>query len=349
MILDGMVETIDRAMGIRYHNLQNGYQRRVNNPYKIHFVRYADDWIVTATDKSVLEQKVKPAIELFLKERGIELSAEKAVISSIYNGFDFLGQNFRKYRNHKLIIKPSKKSIKKLLDKIRLTIKQMKTVPSYALIITINRMTKGWAMYHRFCCASDAFNWIDYHIWKAIWKWCVRRHPMKGKKWVAKNYYTFHNNNRWTFFGRDTKGKHYYLFKLATVPIRRHIKIKATANPFTKEDETIFERHLQRKMLNTFRNRNKLITIFRRQSGKCPVCRQSITKQTGWHVHHKVARYKGGKDNLDNLIMLHPNCHYQVHHWNIRFDGDVPIGHLNELEPSASKGCPLGSEGGTRE
>jgi len=324
MVLDGIQETIDETMGIRYHHLKNGYRRRVNNPYKVHFIRYADDWIITATDEMILEQRIKPAIEIFLQERGLELSAEKTVVSNIYDGFNFLGQHFRKYSNGKLIIKPSKKSIKKLLDKVRLIIKRMRTAPSYVLITHINRMTKGWAMYHRHCCAKQTFNWIDYQMWKAIWRWCIRRHPDKGKKWIAKKYFTYHKNNRWTFFGKDAKST-YYLSKMATVPIRRHVKIKATANPFTKEDEPIFEQHLQRKMLNTWRNKQRLITIFRRQSGKCPICHQSINKQTGWHLHHKIERYKGGKDTLDNLIMLHPNCHHQVHYWNIQFDGDVPI------------------------
>ena len=186
-----------------------------------------------------------------MKERGLELSPEKTVITNIYDGFNFLGQHFRKYSNGKFIIKPSKKSIKKLMDKIRLTIKRMRTVPSHVLITHVNRMTKGWAMYHRHYCAQQTFNLIDYQIWKAIWRWSVRRHCNKGKKWVAKKYFTYHKNNRWTFFGNDTKRTH-YLEKLATVPIRRYIKIKATANPFTKEDEPIFEQHLQRKMLNTW-------------------------------------------------------------------------------------------------
>jgi RNA-directed DNA polymerase len=324
MVLDGMQEVIDKIMGIRYYQSKNGYRSKLNNPYRVHFIRYADDWIITATDKETLEQIIKPAIEDFLKERGLELSKEKTVITNIYDGFDFLGQNFRKYGKSKLIIKPSKKSLNKLLDKVRLTIKQMRTVPSYVLITHINKMTKGWAMYHRFCNAKQTFIWIDYQLWKLIWQWCLRRHPTKGRKWVAKKYFTSHKNYKWTFFGKDTKST-FYLFRISTIPIRRHYKIRGAANPFAKEDELIFEQHLQRKMLNTWHKKRRLITIFRRQSGKCPMCHQHITKQTGWHIHHKLERYKGGKDTLDNLVMLHPNCHHQVHYWNIQFDGDVPI------------------------
>ena len=118
----------------------------------------------------MLAEQVQPAIEAFLEERGLELSAEKTVITNIYEGFDFLGQNLRKFGNGKLIIQPSKKSVKKLLDKTREAIKQMYAAPASVLTITINNMTKGWAMYHRHCCAKKTFNWIGCHIWKAIWK-----------------------------------------------------------------------------------------------------------------------------------------------------------------------------------
>jgi len=324
MVLDGMAKVIDEALNIRCYCRKSGHIKRLNNPYQVHFVRYADDWIITANDKQILEQQIKPMIESFLKERGLSLSEEKTTITNIYQGFDFLGQNIRKYDNGKLIIKPSKKSIKKLLDKIRQMIKKMYAVPPHVLIIHLNRMTKGWAMYHRHCSAGKTFNWIDSQIWEAIWRWCVRRHPNKGRKWVAKRYFTYYKGRQWSFFGKDEKTTH-YLFKLGRTPIRRHVKIRAGANPFCREEEPYFELHLQRKMLNTWRKRAKLAAIFRRQSGKCLVCNQSITKQTGWNIHHKLERLKGGKDTLDNLVMLHPNCHVQVHFWNIQFEGDVPI------------------------
>lgn len=60
---------------------------------KINFVRYADDFIVTGNSQEVLENKIKPAIEQFLQERGLELSPEKTKIAHIDEGFDFLGFN----------------------------------------------------------------------------------------------------------------------------------------------------------------------------------------------------------------------------------------------------------------
>ena len=75
----------------------------------VNFVRYADDFIVTGKSEELLREKVLPVIEAFMRERGLRLSEEKTVITHIDSGFDFLGQNIRKYRG-KLIIKPSKTS-----------------------------------------------------------------------------------------------------------------------------------------------------------------------------------------------------------------------------------------------
>src|SRR5438874_981748 len=77
----------------------------------VNFVRYADDFLVTGRTKELLEHKVKPRIEEFLRERGLHLSPEKTRITHIEEGFDFLGQNVRKYqtgKRHKLLITPSK-------------------------------------------------------------------------------------------------------------------------------------------------------------------------------------------------------------------------------------------------
>ncbi len=79
MTLDGLEETVRNAVPRR---------SRVN------FVRYADDFIITGKSKRLLEKNVKPAVEAFLKDRGLTLSPEKTMITHITNGFEFLGQNF---------------------------------------------------------------------------------------------------------------------------------------------------------------------------------------------------------------------------------------------------------------
>ena len=62
---------------------------------KIHFVRYADDFIVTGANRQLLEQKAKPALTAFLQPRGLELSEQKTVTTHLQEGFNFLGPTSR--------------------------------------------------------------------------------------------------------------------------------------------------------------------------------------------------------------------------------------------------------------
>jgi len=78
----------------------------------VNFIRYADDFVISGRTKELLEGEVKLLVEQFLQERGLELSPKKTVITHVEKGFDFLGQNVRRYPNGKLLIKPSKKNVK---------------------------------------------------------------------------------------------------------------------------------------------------------------------------------------------------------------------------------------------
>ena len=67
-------------------------------------------------------------------------------------------------------------------------------------------------------------------------------------------------------------------------------------------------------MTNHFKGKAKLRQLYKRQESKCPVCNLPITLQTGWNTHHIIPIYLGGTDNLNNLVLLHPICHQQVHY-----------------------------------
>ena len=84
----------------------------------VYLVRYADDFIITATTKAVLADEVKPLVSEFLEERGLELAEDKTHIVHIDEGFGFLGFHFRKYHG-KLFIKPAKASIAAVKEKVQ--------------------------------------------------------------------------------------------------------------------------------------------------------------------------------------------------------------------------------------
>lgn len=284
---------------------------------RIHLIRYADDFVITGTTKAVLEEEVMPLVQAFLRERGLTLSPEKTTITHINDGFDFLGQNIRKY-NGKLLIKPSAKSQRMLLDRVQAIIKaEGGYLSAYGLIMKLNPVIQGWANYHRHVVSKQVFSDIDYHIRWALWRWAKRKHPQKSAAWIHQKYFDDKEGQRNVFHTHtvNPNGKRIpiRLFLMAKVPIRRHIKIRNTANPYDPAWELYFEERQIRQTLTDSWDRPWFKHLWTRERGRCPVCGELITRETGWHNHHIQWRVYGGSDELDNRILLHPNCHRQIH------------------------------------
>lgn len=225
MTLDGLEAAIHASVG---------KSARARRPIKTHVIRYADDFVATCASKEVLESQVLPAIRRFMAERGLELAEEKTRITHITEGFDFLGQNVRKY-DTALMIKPAKKSIKSLLDKVRGIIEGSKAVTQEMLIRLLNPVIRGWAMYHRHVVAKQTFSFIDAHIWRMLWQWAKRRHPNKNLGWIKSRYFRTIGHTAWNFATRGSAGGTTVgteLFVASTVAITRHVKVPAAAHPF---------------------------------------------------------------------------------------------------------------------
>src|SRR5450755_1051809 len=146
----------------------------------VNFIRYADDFVITGRSKELLEGEVKPLVEQFLQQRGLELSPKKTVITHVEKGFDFLGQNVRRYPNGKLLIKPSKKNVKTFLGGIRKTIRAAQGMSAADVIHELNPKIRGWVNYHRHVVSKRAFQRVDHAIFIGLWQWARRRHPKKS-------------------------------------------------------------------------------------------------------------------------------------------------------------------------
>ena len=220
LTLDGLEKEIRQAF-------PKGRENR-----KVNLVRFADDFIVSADSQKSLIDEVSPIVENFVGKRGLSLSKEKTHITHIQHGFNFLGFNIRKYKG-KLLIKPSKKSVKAVLCKIREIIKGNKQTTSGELIKQLNPIIRGWSYNYRHVVSKKTFKSIDSVIFKAIWRWCCRRHSNKGKRWIKNKYFKTIGNRNWVFHGsikgRGGRKQEIILFSASQVPIKRHIKVRANA------------------------------------------------------------------------------------------------------------------------
>jgi RNA-directed DNA polymerase len=253
----------------------------------------------------------------FLKERGLELSHEKTSITHVEDGFDFLGENVRRYGT-KLLLKPSRKNVRTFLAKIDDVIQQQGSyLTAGQLIERLNPKIRGWATYHRHASSARTFARVDDVIFQKLWRWARRRHRGQSTRWVKAKYFTRAGDSPWCFRGRvrDSDGcaRTVCLYRAGSTTIRRHVKIRGAANPYDPAWELYFEERLAAQMASTLTGRGTARYLWYEQGGQCLVCAQPLTLEVGWHVHHLLWRSHGGSDAIENTVLLHPNCHRQVH------------------------------------
>lgn len=295
---------------------------------KVNVVRYADDFVITGASQDLLENEVRPWVEAFLAQRGLRLSPAKTRVTHINQGFDFLGWNFRKYSGV-LLIKPSKKNVQAFYGKVKGIVKAHLMVKQAELIQLLNPVLRGWARYHHPVVAKETFSKLDSLLWWRLTRWARRRHPTKTSKWVAEKYRPF-VNGRSEFAARMKTGDNgpwwMCLYRLADTEIVRHRKIKGEYNPFDPRWETYGEDLRSQRLLKSMAYRKQWATLYLSQQGKCIRCGSVMSDETGWHDHHLVPRVAGGSDSLSNRVLLHPECHRQLHALGLTVAKPAPVG-----------------------
>jgi RNA-directed DNA polymerase len=114
-------------------------------------VRYADD-LVALCVSAEQAQRVKDDLTQWLAPRGLAFNEDKTQIVGLEDGFDFLGFNIRRYRNGKLLIKPSKAAVQRIRSRLAAEVKALDGANAAAVINKLNPVIRGWAAYYRQSC-----------------------------------------------------------------------------------------------------------------------------------------------------------------------------------------------------
>jgi RNA-directed DNA polymerase len=312
---------MEKEIGVKYRSKKN---HKTNIIYHEIFdtksvVIYADDFVIlceTKEEANNMYEKLSP----YLKERGLELSEEKTKISHITEGFDFLGFHIRQYPvtfrgkpEYKLLIKPSKKSIKKCRAKIRDCFKKCQGTNVGILIKEINPIIRGYGNYWCHVVSKKIFSSIDSYIFFKVRKFLKRMHSNKPRKWIDAKY--FHKDiygiskDRWLLTAPDKCGQ---IIRMAWTPIERHEIIKYKSTPYDKTLENYyFNRDKKEFYINNVKSKQKLAKL---QNYKCLICNSSIVDgEEGLEVHHKIPKCQGGKNVYSNLSLVHVSCHIDWH------------------------------------
>jgi RNA-directed DNA polymerase len=257
--LDGMERWLHQETKIREYQEKTGKNAGRSHRRKVGtygFIRYADDFVVTAETKGDIEA-ILPKIGNWLAERGLRLNEEKTQIRHVSEGFNFLGFNIRGYGN-KCLTKPQKEKVQAKLREIKEWLDKHPNMEPGEVIQVLNPILRGWANYYKHGVSKEIFATFDHHLVKMLIKWAKRKHPSKGVRWVVSRYFGRIGGDNWVFKGKilDRWGciTESYLFRTASTQITRHIKVKGNASPDDPSLQTYWTQSMEKPTLLTARN-----------------------------------------------------------------------------------------------
>ena len=287
-------------------------------------VRYADDFVLFHSEKEVLDQAAR-GITQWLKDMGLELKPSKTKVTHTLTpldgnvGFDFVGFTVRQFPvgkthtgrhphgrplGYKTIIKPSKEAVKRHIHAIKQRIRALHWASQEQVIKVLNPVIRGWANYYRTVPSKKTFSCCDHTVYVQLTQWARHKHPTRGRKWIARNYWRTKEQRHWVFM--TLQGVE--LRDHSQTAISYHTKVRGGASPYDGQLLYWSQRLKHHPLIE-----GKLARLFKDQKGKCRYCGLLFKDGDLWEIDHIVPKSLGGTNTLGNCQVLHRHCHDQRH------------------------------------
>ena len=307
-------------------NSQVSWQVKVK---QLTFVRYADDFVVIHHDLKVI-QRCRELISKWLIDIGLELKPLKTRIAHTLQcelsedgkaGFNFLGYHIRQFPAGKYVsarnryrgaigfntfITPSQESCNKHQKSIFNIIRKHKTSPQAELIFELNPVIRGWCNYYKFSDAQgrNILSKQDHLILQKLRAW--GRYRCGNLKDARKKYYTKIGNRNWIFATKEEDANPLRLLLHSSFgsSSNDYVKVKGDKSPYDGNLiywSTRMGRHPEMPISKAIR--------LKKQKGKCNWCGLHFREGDVLEKDHIIATALGGKNDYENLQLLHAHCH----------------------------------------
>ena len=293
-----------------------------NKISSITIVRYADDFIVTHLDKTVIENAKLALENWFASTSKLTFNSTKTRIIPATEGFEFLGFSFInivRQGQFRIKIYPSKKKQLSVINKIGDVCQKSKSVSAYDLISTLRPIILGWANYFRYAECKVIFQKLDYAMFGILRSWVFRRDRRNNRQEIKERYfpsgkvYTYDKRlykDNWILVGKkrekDGEVKTNYLIRFSWVASIKHVLVAGTNSVYDKKLSVYWSKRTLQYGGLSLRER----TLLKTQKGVCSYC-QALIENSEVEVDHIIPKAKGGKDHYNNLQLLHRMCHVE--------------------------------------
>ena len=158
--------------------------RNMGKRLQARIVGYADDFVILCRGPA---HKAYDLTRRWLHSMKLTLNEEKTCVrDATRETFDFLGYTFgptihRPTGRRYIAAQPSRKSVTRLRQRIRETLKETCVKPWPEVVERVNGILRGWANYFSYGTVSRAYWWVDAFVLEAARRFLVRRHKLYGR------------------------------------------------------------------------------------------------------------------------------------------------------------------------
>ena len=291
------------------------------------FIRYADDFVVLHSDKTVIIN-CRDLISRWLSDIGLELKPSKTRLAHTFlaeesedgiAGFNFLGFNISqrpagKYNSAKnpqaktlgfnTFIIPTKEGEKRHQDKIGKILKENINVSQAEIISLLNPIIRGWTNYYKNSDAKSQriLSRQDYLTFLKLRRWAKRSCKSKASNGLRK-YWRQIADKKWAFATKDNSFRLLEHQEFAGSS-NKYVKVRGDKSPY--DGDLVYwssrmGRHPEMPQRKAF--------LLKQQKGFCPWCNLKFREEDILEIDHIQAFALGGKDEWQNLQLLHGHCH----------------------------------------
>lgn len=147
-------------------------------------IRYADDFVTLVNGTREDAQREREVLETILKKKmGLTLSAEKTKITSLTEGFQFLGHRVRMRWDRRYGWTPRIEIPKEKVSDLKYKVKQLTNRSTITwsldeLLQKLNPLLRGWSNFYHYCTGSKKIlSNLDWYTRDRIWRWLRKKYP----------------------------------------------------------------------------------------------------------------------------------------------------------------------------
>ena len=297
---------------------------------EMYIVRYADDFKIFCRKRSDAD-KVFIAVKLWLQDRlKLQISEEKSKVVNLKRHYsEFLGFKLKAVKKgNKYVVcshmrdKAVEKVTNELIEQVKKIQRPKDKKQSVFEIQKFNQMVEGVQNYYRYATHIN----IDCSIIQRRISTVIKNRL--GKR--VKKQGTIDNKHIKDRYGKsqqlrfvDSKP----LIPIGYVQTKDPMYKKKSICKYTESGRAEIHKNLQfddyvlwvmKQLLYSYQRSESIeftdnkISLYAAQYGKCAVL-GTVLDIDNIHCHHKLPKYLGGKDNYQNLVIVHKDVHRLIH------------------------------------